>query len=332
MNSSADNHTLIDDNVYYGSIDVCLNKDKLRALGIKRVLSITERSLKKSEQERGVYYRKVPLNDSVSPGLLAANLEDVVNRIIESQKYDENILIHGLPNQSVSAVMAVAFLMKKREITTEEAVKTVTQDVKICQQLYSKFRQCLDVWKRSEYRLNAREPTFRQMWLKELIEDIGRNVFSHNEFDFPLLHLFYDHVYRFEFMLWYLCQNESKHTSKTRVKVYYCRKCNRDLFADYMTIENRVSKDKPNACDFVYAEPQLWTVRQSAANALKFYNKKRLLIGDIECLDCGLKVGDYDWSRLSACKCALHKGLHFLLIYRFRRPLITSKYFNSSEV
>lgn len=321
MSSLADEHKLIDDNVIMGSIEVCLNKDKLKALGIKRVLSITDRPLKKSEKERGVHYKWVPISDRMTLAHLMFQFGHCANYIMEAQKYDENILIHGLPNHLVSGVIVAAFLMKKQSITSEDAAKTMALNPKICLQMHPRFRQYLDIWKGSGYQLNSRDTNLRRVLLQEAVQRIEALILSDENLDFPFLKTICDYVLKFEQTVKFVRYCESNPTPA--IRSYCCHECNNPLFTEDQVIENPIRTERPVSCQSVYAEPQMWSVRQTVAKGLKFYTKWSLMSGDIECLECGIKIGEYDWCRSRVCECILHKGLRFFLIYEFRRTSMT---------
>ena len=324
MDTSAQDYKFIDDNVILCSLDLCLNKDRLKALEIRKVLTVSKTPVKTSDKESRIYYKCVPLSDQSSHCDILIYLDQCVNYIMESQKYGENIVVHGINNESVSTAIATAFLMKKRRIEMREAVETVMMIPKICQQISPTFIESLEIWKRNEYRLNTNLGIVRLPIFETFIKDVTNKILNNTAFDYHLLNNYISLVSDYEENMKRL---EDRGPNCELVgHVYACAICTQFLFFDKNVIKSYAHSE----CQYIYIHPSYWIVKQALDKVFQKKDERYLFRGWIYCWYCRNPVGNYNWDTKNAClDCLLHKDSQTFLIYRF--PINMIRIFNSTE-
>ena len=117
----------IDLNIWLGSLPY--NNDcfkKLKARNIKHIFSImTEDEIKNISFDKDFNQVIIPILDCDGPKI--EDFEEAVDKIIDLQRNepDKNIYIHCFFGKGRSSSVAVAYLMKKYEISLDKAVKRV---------------------------------------------------------------------------------------------------------------------------------------------------------------------------------------------------------------
>uniref|UniRef100_A0A0D9V1A3 Uncharacterized protein n=1 Tax=Leersia perrieri TaxID=77586 RepID=A0A0D9V1A3_9ORYZ len=108
--------------LYLGSVGAALNKDALKSLNITHIL-IVARSLNPAFPAE-FNYKKIEVLDS--PDIdLAKHFDECFSFIDESISTGGNVLVHCFAGRSRSVTIVVAYLMKKHQMSLENALSLV---------------------------------------------------------------------------------------------------------------------------------------------------------------------------------------------------------------
>ncbi|RLU15251.1 hypothetical protein DMN91_012245 [Ooceraea biroi] len=109
--------------LYLGNGRDAADLQLLRALGATRVLNVTSQ-LPGYHEERGITYRQIPASDSGHQNL-KQYFEEAFDFIEEARKAGSSVLVHCQAGVSRSATIAIAYIMRYKDLTLAEAYKLV---------------------------------------------------------------------------------------------------------------------------------------------------------------------------------------------------------------
>jgi len=192
--------------------------------------------------------------------------------------------------------------MKKYGLSARKTIEKVSLK-RECTKPNHGFRYQLKLWEKMLYQLNGNNQEYRRFLFSTLTSHIEVKVLkliSHE--DWNLCSETYAKT--FENYFHKLSIAESNVDSLNRGMTYRCQ-CGNELFNEIDVIKN---ENISIVCQSVYIEPQKWIFNAIMENAKTIAD---LISGDIECSDCKLKLGSFDWRRASClCKCKSHEGLN----------------------
>ncbi|XP_046422696.1 dual specificity protein phosphatase 10 [Neodiprion pinetum] len=109
--------------LYLGNGRDAADLQLLRALGATRVLNVTSQ-LPGYHEERGITYRQIPASDSGHQNL-KQYFEEAFDFIEEARKTGSSVLVHCQAGVSRSATIAIAYIMRHKQMSMVEAYKLV---------------------------------------------------------------------------------------------------------------------------------------------------------------------------------------------------------------
>ncbi|XP_012256018.3 dual specificity protein phosphatase 10 [Athalia rosae] len=109
--------------LYLGNGRDAADLQLLRALGATRVLNVTSQ-LPGYHEERGITYRQIPASDSGHQNL-KQYFEEAYDFIEEARKAGSSVLVHCQAGVSRSATIAIAYIMRHKQLSMVEAYKLV---------------------------------------------------------------------------------------------------------------------------------------------------------------------------------------------------------------
>uniref|UniRef100_A0A1B6DT61 protein-tyrosine-phosphatase n=1 Tax=Clastoptera arizonana TaxID=38151 RepID=A0A1B6DT61_9HEMI len=109
--------------LYIGNATDAADLATLNALGISRVLNVTSQ-LPGYHESCGITYKQLPASDSGHQNL-KQYFEEAYQFIEEARKSGASVLVHCQAGVSRSPTIAIAYIMKHRQLTMVEAYKVV---------------------------------------------------------------------------------------------------------------------------------------------------------------------------------------------------------------
>uniref|UniRef100_A0AC34GW90 Uncharacterized protein n=1 Tax=Panagrolaimus sp. ES5 TaxID=591445 RepID=A0AC34GW90_9BILA len=117
--------TQILDFLFLGSQQDALNREVLKRNGITKIINLSEPGIKcESIPNNKNYFLHIPINDSYQAKLLPHF--DIAYEFLENAKKNgEKVLVHCLAGISRSATLAIAYIMRTKRFTSDDAYKFV---------------------------------------------------------------------------------------------------------------------------------------------------------------------------------------------------------------
>jgi predicted protein tyrosine phosphatase len=117
--------TQILDFLFLGSQQDALNREILKRNGITKIINLSEPGIKcESIPNNKNYFLHIPINDSYQAKLLPHF--DIAYEFLENaRKSGEKVLVHCLAGISRSATLAIAYIMRTKRFTSDDAYKFV---------------------------------------------------------------------------------------------------------------------------------------------------------------------------------------------------------------
>ena len=110
------------ENIYLGNLRAAENIDKLKELGIKKVLSLLDGFWPEYKESDNITQKKITIDDLEEENIIKF-FGDCFNFI----KGEDKILVHCAAGSSRSATIVIAYLMWNKKMTYKEALKFVQE-------------------------------------------------------------------------------------------------------------------------------------------------------------------------------------------------------------
>ena len=114
----------ITENIYLGNLSAAENIDKLKELGIKKVLSVLDQFDWPKYEESQFNHKTLAIKDFDDQNIIK-HFGECLNFI----KGDDKVLVHCAAGQSRSASVVIAYIMWTKKMTFKDALEFVNQKV-----------------------------------------------------------------------------------------------------------------------------------------------------------------------------------------------------------
>jgi hypothetical protein len=210
----------------------------------------------------------------------------------------EDVLIHCKTGISLSPTVVIAYIMKKYEISTKDALGLV-YNARYCISPNSQFCYQLRIWEEMSYKIGANHRIFRCVLFASLKAKVIED-FSKNDSKLGIS----NYLRRFESYLSKLSLFERNDGPLDKGRAYCCLKCNNLLFNEINVFTNDVN----SKCKSIYIELINWLNDYLANNSKSLSDLKS---GKIVCLKCCQQLGSFNWHSRKGCNCPSHQDFGY---------------------
>ena len=286
LGSSKDSgYSKIEDFLYLGNMETAIDGALLNKLLIRKVLTVRGGPISEEHKVSGIEYLHIPMDDTLNDDILTHFL--TAHRFIQDGQNNKlTVYVHCRLGVSRSATIVTSYLMAKYRIHYDKALRKV-QKLRPQVRPNSGFLYQLKLFDEMNFSFNPLNPSFRLFLLKrwifvmkhKIIFDAELKDMSILEKYFPLLSL-----------------SEQSEGAPLR-----CSKCKTVLLRD-INIVRDLSQDRPlYQCQYLVTEPKVWMLPSVTMKSM----------GSIQCPECKIEVGNFNWQRRSLCTCILHAKMPF---------------------
>ncbi|CAG2100478.1 unnamed protein product [Medioppia subpectinata] len=287
MRSSSEDMHQIHGRLYLGNIAAARNHQELRQRNIGTVLTVMQSRIPDDDRHHRLDYHWIDAEDRPEEDLLT-EFPKAFDIIDQSLKSGAGILVHCKAGVSRSATIVISYLMRAQRKTYKDAMDLVQSKRDIVGPNHG-FRDQLRLYEWMGCRLNANDRRFRHYLLQTCVW-----------YYFCSLREYFELLSGAEKVV-----GDELATGQR----YQCsgRGCSQPLFADINVIRNDSTADK--VCGRVFVEPRPWMRELSAPTDPDASEVA------IKCPNCARVVAKVITRRTPLrCKCADHKGSHWLKI------------------
>lgn len=348
--------------LYLGDICTATNKDEITRLGITDMITVEIKPLQAHELAPCVKrYLYINVMDHSKQDIMSHF--ETSNEFIETAlKVSSNkVYVHCVAGISRSATLVIAYIMKTRSMTFNEAFDLVKLKRRVVDPNEGFVRQ-LVLYHKMKYTIDISNLEYRRMVLDALVFEfrlislsyyqvqtskasLGGSSSSSSSSAGEIIHMPASHSHKnltsrgnvqILFDQYYnklhLQQvSNHPHTYDSK-KAFRCNKCRAIVFYSISVIENKLASSDSHKHEI------LTSAHHSSANESKISLKECPFVfiepqpwmsrnvlerdGNLKCYKCDRKLGKFDWTSGESCSCALHNSHMNFNIFKIMRKKV----------